>query len=170
MKAKGFSQRKRFIHKRPDSRPVFSGLADLRGRPFGIAVRFRFADGVTQPFEFSPGGYARIPVHLPIRCPGRGSPGISVYVEIIDVTSESFDGRSDGRPQYKLPRRFKLLGVARNAAITQPQHIRARTRKFIPATVRAVRRQPAPASGSCLCTARTLLLSSRSRERLAASC
>jgi hypothetical protein len=40
MKAKGFSQRKRFVHERADSRLLFGGFADLRERSFGVLLHF----------------------------------------------------------------------------------------------------------------------------------
>jgi len=96
MEAKGFSRWKRFFRKQSDSGLVFSGFADLGGRPFCIAVPFHFfiASGsdVLETFEFSP--LCVIPgfwFYYGFDAVDAGVLGFQAYVEIIDIMSQSFD-------------------------------------------------------------------------------
>jgi hypothetical protein len=96
MSAKGFSKWKRFFRKQSNSGLVFSGFADLRGRPFCIAVPFHFFVGYSseepETFEFSP--VRAIPgfwFYYGFNTVDAGVLGFQAYTEIIDVMSESFD-------------------------------------------------------------------------------
>jgi len=96
MSAKGFSKWKRFFRKQSDSGLVFSGFADLGGRPFCIAVPFHFFVGHNsdelETFEFSP--VRAIPgfwFYYGFNTVNAGVLGFQAYTEIIDIMSESFD-------------------------------------------------------------------------------
>jgi hypothetical protein len=96
MSARGFSKSKRVFRKQSDSGLVFSGFADLRGRPFCIAVPFHFFVGHSsdelETFEFSP--VRAIPgfwFYYGFNTVDAGVLGFQAYTEIIDIMSGSFD-------------------------------------------------------------------------------
>jgi hypothetical protein len=96
MKAKGFSKRKKFFCKQSNSGVVFSGFADLGGRPFCVAVPFHFFIGngadELETFEFSP--WRLIPgfwFYHGFGTVDAGVLGFRAYTEMIDIMSESFD-------------------------------------------------------------------------------
>jgi hypothetical protein len=96
MSAKGFSRWKRFFRKQSNSGLVFSGFADLGGRPFCISVPFHFfiANGsdLLEIFEFSP--MSVIPgfwFYHGFNSVDGGVLGFQAYIEMIDIMSESFD-------------------------------------------------------------------------------
>jgi hypothetical protein len=96
MKAKGFSKGKKFFRKQSNSGLVFSGFADLGGRPFWVAVPFHFfisnGGDELETFEFSP--LRVIPgfwFYYGFDAVDAGVLGFRAYSEIIDIMSESFD-------------------------------------------------------------------------------